>query len=174
MRNNQLYVGTGMCNKIVKLRAATVTDLTAINYIIGAAVMGWDLPERVKRLSLPSYHYTPHDLDSLELIVALDVNQQIVAVAAWEPADPKDLPQGQRALLLHGLYVKPECQHQGIGQTLLRAAERTARDQKYDGLLVKAQESARGFFQAQNMKPLNVENENRDYANRFWKSTSER
>ena len=164
----------GVLDTDVTLRKATASDLTAVNKIIEAAVMGWDLPERVKRLSLPSYCYQPQDLDALDMVVAENSDHQVVGVAAWEPADQKDVLAGQRALLLHGIYVLPGCQRKGIGQKLLDAAEQAASDQAYDGLLVKAHESATGFFQAQNLKPLKVENENRDYANRYWKPITKR
>ncbi len=47
----------------VKVRAETKIVLDAINHVIEAAVMIWDLPERVKRLSLSSYYYTEQDLN---------------------------------------------------------------------------------------------------------------
>ncbi|KPJ92959.1 MAG: hypothetical protein AMJ55_08965 [Gammaproteobacteria bacterium SG8_15] len=163
-----------MATKIA-LRKANTTDLAAINEIIDAAIMTWDLPERVKRLSLPSYHYTQHDLETLELIVAeKGAQQKIVGVAAWEPANTKDVPQGQRALFLHGIYVAPEQFHQGIGNQLLQAAELTALDRGFAGLLVKAQADAAGFFLAQGMQPLGIENEKRDYPHRYWKLIEKR
>lgn len=158
----------------ITLQQATADDLEAVNQIIDTAVMSWDLPERVKRLSLPSYRYTEHDLDNLKLVVALQDSEQIVGVIAWEPADANDVPDGNTALLVHGLYVNPEQQHQGIGRKLLQAAEKAAHAQNFDGLLVKAQSSATGFFEAQNFEALKVENENRDYIYRYWKLTKER
>lgn len=153
----------------ITLRKARAADLVAINQLIDAAIMTWDLPERVKRLSLPSYHYKLHDLEMLELMVAENSEQRVVGVTAWEPADINDTPQGQRALLLHGIYVDPEHHHQGIGSQLLRAAEQAAVNQGYSGLLVKAQANAAGFFLAQGLRALKVENEKRDYAHRYWK-----
>jgi N-acetylglutamate synthase-like GNAT family acetyltransferase len=158
----------------ISLRRAGTKDLVAINKIIDAAIMTWDLPERVKRLSLPSYHYKQHDLETLEIIVAEKGTQQIVGIAAWEPANTKDVPQGQRALFLHGIYVAPEQYRQGIGSQLLQAAELTALDRGYDGLLVKAQADAAGFFLAHGMQPLEIENEKRDYPHRYWKLLKKR
>lgn len=158
-----------MSSERVKLRKATTKDLETVNKIIDAAVMTWDIPERVKRLSLPSYHYHSHDLEMLEMVVAETSELQIAGVAAWEQADTKDTPAGQEALLLHGIYVNPQFQRRGIGRELLKAAEQAAREQDDHGLLVKAQPSAAGFFQSQGMKALKIKNENRDYAHRFWK-----
>lgn len=158
----------------ISLRQADTKDLAAINKIIDAAIMTWDLPERVKRLSIPSYHYKQHDLETLEIIVAEKGAQQIIGVAAWEPANTKDVPQGQRALFLHGIYVAPEQYRQGIGSQLLQAAELAALDRGYAGLLVKAQADAAGFFLAHGMQPLEIENEKRDYPHRYWKLIEKR
>lgn len=153
----------------ITLRRASADDLAAVNRVIEAAIMGWKLPERVKRLSLPVYRYAIHDLEHLELVVAEETMVGIVAVAAWEPAGPGDAPAGKRALLLHGLYVLPPCQGSGLGSRLLVAAERRAREGGFDGLLVKAQAEATGFFAARSMERLAVENPRRDYARRYWK-----
>lgn len=158
-----------MSESPLRLRRATTTDLAAANRVIEAAVMSWDLPERVKRLSLPSYRYHAHDLEHLDLLVADEPSVGIVGVAAWEPADPKDTPKGSRALLLHGLYVAPDRHRRGIGSRLLKAAEAIARDRGYDGVLVKAQPSAEDFFVSQGLERLAVLDAARDYPHRFWK-----
>jgi GNAT superfamily N-acetyltransferase len=142
-------------------------DLDQINTLIGRAVMTWALPERVKRLALPVYHYDRQDLEHLSILVAEDA-AALVGVAAWEPADPRDCPPGRHGLLLHGLYVAPDRQGLGLGSRLLAAAESAARDQRYDGLLVKAQADALGFFRARGLEPLPCEDPDRDYPNRLW------
>jgi predicted N-acetyltransferase YhbS len=153
------------------IRSATPADLDPVNQVIHAAVMTWNLPERVKRLSMSSYYYSELDLNHLHIFVAEDDKQNILGVAAWEEADSKDAPMGQSALLLHGIYVEPEYFHQGIGHQLFSAAEHAAKQHQYDGLLVKAQEDANGFFISQGMSKLSVEDTARHYANRFWKPT---
>lgn len=153
----------------IKVRTATKNDLDAINRIIEAAVMIWDLPERVKRLSLSSYYYTEQDLNHLELVVAEDGQKNIKGVAAWEHADNKNTLTGHTALLLHGIYVDPAYHHKGIGHQLFQCAEQTAHEQQCDGLLIKAQEDANGFFISEGMSRLPIEDSSRQYANRFWK-----
>ena len=154
----------------IQIRPADISELAALNTVIEAAVMSWHLPDRVKRLSLPSYRYDAMDYRALEIVIALEGNE-IVGTAAWEAADPKETPQDASGLLLHGIYVDPSRQHRGIGSLLFRAAEEAARSQEYDGLLVKAQSSADGFFLSRGMHRLEPDDPDRNYANRFWKET---
>lgn len=153
---------------MITIHLALLIELNAVNKVVEAAIMNWDLPERVKRLSLPSYRYTEVDLKHLNLVVAENNELGIIGVAAWEEADPKDIPGGQTAMLLHGIYVTPSHHHHGIGQQLLQYVETTVQSQCED-LLVKAQADADAFFLAQGMQRLIIENDKRDYANRFWK-----
>ncbi len=92
-------------------------------------------------------------------------------MAACEPANSADLPEGRAGLLLHGLYVDPRSQGQGVGQQLFRAVEEKLRQEGYDGLLVKAQPDATGFFQAMGMQGLESRVPARDYPYRYWKPT---
>lgn len=156
----------------IHLRAGSAGDLAAVNAVIEQAIRGWNLPDRVLRLSLPSYRYSEHDLEFLELIVAVDAAGAIVGVAGFEPADPADCPARARALLLHGLYVRPELQRAGIGRRLLDAVAATACERGYDALLIKAQADSAGFFAAQGCETLVVSDGARDYPYRFWKRCS--
>jgi len=157
-------------NPTTHIRPANLDDLPAINRVIEAAVMTWDLPERVKRLTLPSYRYNEHDFEHLQMVVAIDPAGSIVGVASWEAAEPRDCPADSTGLLLHGLYVDPAAQRSGIGSALLTAAGQAAHDAGVDGLLVKAQADAVGFFSRCGMQPLAVEDSARHYSHRFWKS----
>ena len=153
----------------IRLRPATPADLAAINAVIERAVMTWQLPERVKRLALPTYRYHPHDLEHLNIVVAEHSEHGVIGVAAWEPASSRDLPAGKTGLLLHGLYVDPDRQRAGVGGRLLDAALAAAREQRFDGLLVKAQPEAEGFFLARGLERLPIADPVRDYPHRFWK-----
>lgn len=166
----QAAIATPPRANAVHLRRAGTDDLTSLNALIERAVMTWQLAERVKRLSLPSYLYHPHDLDHLHIEVVEDAKHTLNAVAAWEPANPRDLPAGQRGLLLHGIYVDPAHLRQGIGSRLLDAALTAAQAQGFDGLLVKAQAEANGFFERQGMQRLPITDPSRDYPHRFWKA----
>ena len=135
----------------VSLRPANRDDLAALNKVIERAMQTWNLPERVKRLALPTYLYNEHDLQHLHIELAVDSECGVVGVAAWEAAAVRDCPDGFRGLLLHGLYVAPEKQCRGTGGRLLQAATAAARKQGYAGLLVKAQAVAEGFFSSQGL-----------------------
>ena len=141
-----------------------------MNTIIDACVNGWDIPERVKRLSLNSYLYDSSDLDFLTLVVAVDQDEMIVGIAAWEQASATDTPDGHNGLLLHGLYVDPDSHHQGIGSQLVDAASEAALQEKMEGLLVKAQADAVGFFHTSRFEHLPVQNHERDYPHRYWRA----
>lgn len=159
-------------NHCLTLRPAAPADLDPINTVIERAVQTWTLAPRVKRLALVSYRYNTFDLQMLQIVVAEDTDHHIIGVAAWEPADTRDTPPGCNALLLHGIYVDPGSHRQGVGSQLLNAAELAAREQGFDGLLVKAQSEASGFFTSRGMRPLAVADSQRDYGNRYWKPTS--
>jgi len=155
----------------MNISIATKEDLDSINQLIEAAIMSWNLPERVKRLSLSSYFYTEQDLQHLEIVVAKQ-DKHILAVASWEQADNKDTPENKSGLLLHGLYVHPANKNQGIGKKLLAAAEKATRDKGLNGLLVKAQADAFAYFIKQGMVQVEIQNTSRDYAHRLWKAVS--
>lgn len=154
----------------ITLRIAIKADLSEINRVIEAAVMSWQLPQRVKRLSLPSYYYDEADLLHLTLWVAEDNTDDIVAVAGYETADSLDTPKAVKGLLLHGLYVLPRWHDHGLGQQLLDTVERHAADGSYEGVLVKAQTEAVSFFEKQGYQSLPVEDSMRHYSYRLWKT----
>lgn len=154
----------------LQLTLAGPDDLPALNQVIAAAIMGWQLPERVKRLSLPSYYYDLADLHHLQIWLATDSQGEIHGLAGWEEADAADLPARVRGVLLHGIYVHPTRQGQGIGQDLLAHIEQLAASKHYPGVLVKAQADAVGFFQQQGYRLLPVEDRVRHYSHRLWKA----
>lgn len=157
----------------MNIRPARLADLESINRVISAAVMTWDLPERVKRLALSSYHYHAVDFAHFGMCVA-EQHDQIVGVAAWEPADPRDLPDelavGAHGLLLHGLYVDPSHQRQGLGRLLLQSVLQAAQQASVAGVLVKAQSDAVPFFRALGWTELAVRDRVRDYPHRYWQA----
>lgn len=167
-RKAEPVIHTAVISSQLELRRAIDVDLGTVNAVIERAVMTWKLPERVKRLAMPSYCYAEYDLKYLHIVVAEDSAIGIVGVAAWEPAAVHDCPQGCRGLQLHGIYVEPNHQLRGVGARLLCAAGTAAREEGYDGLLVKVQADAEGFFGSQRLQKLPVVQPDRDYPHRFW------
>ena len=150
------------------LRPVHPGDLAAINDVIAHAIGTWDLSERTRRISVPLYQYHLTDLEFLQITVAIDNEGKIIGVAALEPASPGDTPADCRALLLHGIFVDPAYQGLGIGGQLLDQSTAIAADGNYDGLLVKAQTGAGGFFDAKGLERLSIQNPQRDYPHRYW------
>jgi N-acetylglutamate synthase-like GNAT family acetyltransferase len=153
------------------IRGATADDLDAVNAVIEAAIHTWRLPERVKRLALPVYRYTHGDLGHLSLRV-LERPGGIAGVAAWEPASPRDLPGPGAGVLLHGLYVDPGQHRRGIATRLLDDGAEAALREGRDGILVRAQADAEGFFAQRGFTRLPVRDQARDYAARLWRPLS--
>ena len=159
-----------MSSANINIRMANVDDLDALNRVVEAAVMTWQLPQRVKRLALPSYRYNEMDLNYYSLVVA-EEDDRVIAIAAWD-SEAHPGKDGSMGLLLHGIYVHPEHQRRGIGARLFAEAEHASRDSELDGVLVKAQNDAVDFFLAQGMQKLQAEDQQRDYENRYWKQLS--
>lgn len=156
----------------ITIRPAEIRELDVLNRVVELAIMGWELPERVKRLALPSYRYTAFDLQHMELLLAEGPDKSALGLVAWEQADNQETLAGETAILLHGIFVVPSYQHQGIGSQLLHAVEEAARTANFSGILIKAQSDAIGFFHAQGYSQLQTANPARDYPNRYWKSIS--
>lgn len=149
------------------IRPARERDHLLLNHVVEQAVMTWDLPERVKQLSLSSYYYHEHDFEHFRIILA-ELGNDIVGVAAWEQ-QPIVIQGNKKALLLHGIFVDPMKHKKGIGTQLFQQAVAVARKAECDGLLVRAQKDAEDFFYKMGMKKLDIEDEKHDYAHRFWK-----
>ncbi len=165
------YHFAGLDYTHLRLRRAQDDDLQTVNSLIGRAIQSWDLPERVKRISVPIYLYRANDLEFMQLTLAEDPDGQAVGIAAWELAGARDAPRGRSALLLHGIYVDPDLHRCGIGSRLLDAAVQAAANEYCDGLVAKAHNDAVPFFEALGLDRLPVENTDRDYPHRFWYPT---
>jgi len=151
----------------LEIQPAKANDLGSINQIISTAVMSWDLPERVKRLVLPSYYYTDVDLQFLKIYVII-MHDKIIAVLAIDHhlinSQDKDI------LLIHGMYVHPGMQNCGVGRYLFKQAEQLAKSKQANTLQVKAQKDAEGFFMRMGMKKINCENNDNDYRHQYRKA----
>lgn len=96
------------------IRRAALDDLSTVNDIVTAAVLGWPMAERLKRVALRVLTYDAVDLREMEVLLA-EVDGLPVGVAAWDPGAVLHGSGVRRGALLHGLYVVPEAQGCGIG-----------------------------------------------------------
>jgi N-acetylglutamate synthase-like GNAT family acetyltransferase len=154
----------------INIRPANADDLDAINQVISRTVMTWNLPERVKRLSLPSYQYDKLDLQHFQILLAC-IDDRLAGVIALDH-EQRDQQLEFKSILIHGLFVDPELQHKGIGTRLFQEAEHVAQQLSIHDLLVKAHKDATGFFSAMGMTKLAVTDEVRNYADRYRKRIS--
>lgn len=151
----------------ISIRPATQTDLSSINSIIESAVMGWHIPERVKRLSLSSLNYSDDDFKYYQIMI-LELDHIPAGVLAMD----HDTYRQDNTSLIHGIYVTPDKQKKGIGTHLLAEAEKLAHQQQARHIMVKAQKDASGFFEACGMKKMAIENEQQDFSSRYTKAIS--
>lgn len=156
-------------NKISYTKLET-EHLQEANRIIEQCVSGWNLPDKVKRLSLPGYRYNSDDLDYLMIFAAVDSNGRLVGVVALEYDLSVTLPGKRNGLLLHGLYVEPAFQGQGLGKAMTGFALSQSLEQGFGGIWVKAQSDANGFFEKAGFEKIPVIDPARDYPHRWWKS----
>ncbi len=156
-----------MSNQGITIRPANKDDLRSINQVIEKALMTWKLPDRVKRLVLPSYFYDEVDLEHFLIFVAAETDS-IIGVASLDTQSQR-VEGNYSALLLHGIFIDPARQRSGIGSQLLEHAEDLIREYKVDALIVKVQKDAEEFFKAKGLKKLAVNDPDREYENQYWK-----
>ncbi|MDA0979003.1 MAG: GNAT family N-acetyltransferase, partial [Proteobacteria bacterium] len=91
---------------------------------------------------------------------------EVIGVAAWDPAPLQLLPNGPGGLF-HGLYVLPVVRGQGVGERLMNAVYSEARVRRLPGLLIKAQRVSRDYFEHHQLEPLAANDS--EYPWQFWK-----
>ena len=156
------------CMKTFNIRKAEGHDLRAINRIIETAVMNWPTEKRLKKLAVGPLQYDEVDLAEYDVLVA-EVRGEIVGVAVWDAEAATLLPNGEGGLL-HGLYVLPLFQRQGVGRSLMDAVFALAAERNLPGLLIKAQRVARSYFEHQGFE-IRAANED-EYPWQYWKRLS--
>tara|TARA_Y100001933_G_scaffold202335_1_gene204189 strand:- start:2133 stop:2657 length:525 start_codon:yes stop_codon:yes gene_type:complete len=135
------------------IRRAALDDLSTVNDIVTAAVLGWPMAERLKRVALRVLTYDAVDLREMEVLLA-EVDGLPVGVAAWDPGAVLHGSGVRRGALLHGLYVVPEAQGCGIGAALQRRAATRAALAGCDALVVKSERVSVGYFERRGYRRL--------------------
>lgn len=120
------------------IKPARENDLQAINSVIAAAVMSWPLAERVKRLSVNVLTYDETDFSHYDMYIATK-NNGVVGVIAWDPNHPDNL--------LHGIYITPAEQQNGLGQQLLSHIFDLARGLGKESVIIKAERISCSYFE---------------------------
>ena len=147
------------------IRPATSKDLDSINLIISSAVMNWPIANRLKRLAAEPLHYDDMDLQQME-IIAGELHGHVTSVAALDP-EAQTVSKPQATGTFHGLYVLPLLQRQGLGLRLMNAVFESAYQLGLRGVLVKAQQISRGYFEYHGLQRLMVSGN--EYPWQYWK-----
>jgi GNAT superfamily N-acetyltransferase len=145
---------------------AGIGDLSVINHVISRAVLGWPLPQRVKRLALPMLQYDAIDFEHYTALVY--IRKTVIGCGVWLN-EPISFGPQYCGGLLHGLYVDPAAQRQGIGGELLREVSSQAANAGLEGILVKAERVSQDFFERSGMVLLPSSSAT-DYPYRYWKA----
>jgi N-acetylglutamate synthase-like GNAT family acetyltransferase len=127
-----------MTEQSYDIKPARANDLQAINVVIENAVMGWPLAERVKRLSVNVLIYDVTDFSHYNMYVAYK-NHEIVGVVAWDPQHPDNL--------LHGIYITPAEQQNGLGKQLLSFIFTLAKELAKTSVIIKAERISCAYFE---------------------------
>ncbi|MGR8919367.1 MAG: GNAT family N-acetyltransferase [Gammaproteobacteria bacterium] len=126
------------------IRGADPAELARVNEIVAAAVLDWPLHERVRRLAVPVLQYDAVEFADYHVLVH-EVGHELTGVAVLDASPPADIRRGH-ACTLHGIYVSPQEQRQGVGRGLVDAAATLARELGFDGMGVRAERVSTGFF----------------------------
>lgn len=145
--------------------------LNDVNRVVEQAVMAWSTSDRVRRLSLPLLRYSEMDLRHMKFLLLDDSAGEAVATAAWEETEADGAERGARCLQLHGLYVLPQWQRQGLGSSLLDFASLYAVSHDIDTIAVRAWREAQPFFHEHGFEPIGTQQSLNGYSELLWRSS---
>ena len=104
--------------------AAQPGDLNTVNGLIVDAIGVWPISARLSRLVALPLSYDAADFQDFEMVLCYKAAAEI-GVAVWQPDASIQGGDNNQAALLHGLYVAPGAQGQGIGRALVKAVSYT-------------------------------------------------
>lgn len=152
----------------IDLQEISASDLETANAIVTAAIETWDMPPRLRRLVAGTHQYEAGDFQTMRLFLLQMETGETAGLLAVEDYPGAEADCSGRVLLLHGLYVHPDHQRQGIGRAAVAAAKQLASENGFAGILIKAHASANAFFESLGLSRLPVRDETADYPHRFW------
>ncbi|MDJ0882376.1 MAG: GNAT family N-acetyltransferase [Gammaproteobacteria bacterium] len=156
--------------KKVNIVKAQETDLFKINAIVRSSLWGWQLPERVKKLSLSSYLYDEADLNDLSIYLMKSDNEVLGVLVLEIPM--MSCQKDRQDLSIHGLYIVPEHQRKGLGLKMLDFALNQAMDLGLSGMTVKSQKDATSFYLKAGFRLMRSYPKTREYENSLRKSAA--
>ena len=155
----------------VDINRLDLERLDTVNRVVEKAVGTWSLAERVRRLVLPSLLYHEIDLQHMRFLVLDDEEGEAAAVAVWEEASFEGENQSARSVQLHGLYVLPRWQRQGLGSSLLEFVSLWTGRRDIAGITARAWRESEPFFRLNGFEPLNQQSSSEDTSTVLWRSS---
>lgn len=168
--------GYGVSREVpLTLARAEQEDLGVIEQIIAASISAWPAPDRLKRCVLPVLVYRVADLLDHE-VIWVRRGVEPIAVAAWELDGDRPDPEAGTSTLLHGLFVVADAQRHGVGEGLQAMIAQRAARVGFNGLHVKAERFATGYFEGHGyhrLSPADQPDAHESYPYWFWQSCAE-
>ena len=121
----QTYPALELPSRIIQFTRADENDLVTINNVVQRAVLNWPMALRMKRRAVTVLQYDRIDMQNYVFYRYSTGRTVIGAIAIDFELSGSDASTDDA--LLHGIFVDPDAQSQGVGATLLRFAERQAR-----------------------------------------------
>jgi predicted N-acetyltransferase YhbS len=123
------------------IRAAKAGEAEALSALCARSKAHWGYDAEFMRLSASSLAVKPELITSGRVLVAEDDAGHILGVAAVAPMDEEG------SYDLDRLFVEPDALGRGVGQALMLAAAKIARDEGAARLIVLADPNAAPFYQ---------------------------
>jgi len=124
-----------------KIRAAKVEEAEALSALCTRSKAHWGYDAEFMRRSVPSLTVKPELIASGRVIVAEEGGGRLLGVAAVAPMEEEG------SYDLHRLFVEPDELRRGVGEALMRAAEKMARDEGAARLIILADPNAAAFYE---------------------------
>ncbi len=145
--------------------------LDVVNDIVEEAVSSWGIADRVRRLILPSLLYNEVDLQHMRFLLLDDEGGKAVAVAIWEEIGGTDTSSRTRKVQLHGLYVRPRWQRQGLGAGILEFVGLWVGMHGLDGITVRPWRESEAFFRRHGFESASDRASPEDSSPGLWRSS---